>query len=202
MHIRGKDNQIADTLSHSLQVVSYLGCYNITKPCLYSSSLQCIRNKLGRAKARLGEAYSQFTSRSYQKFRTFVAFCCFASVSLSCLSVDIILALMEFLTFNKISHPGLIKHISAIKTILANFGLDISCFNDQRIRVYNKAIMKHPPLHPHIKTIINIEMLSQLVCQCDKMFKGVIYKTTFLTSFFSFMRISNLVPHSISLLTV
>ena len=90
VHIRGKDNQIADTLSHSLQVVSYLGCYNITKPCLDSSPLQCVRNKLRRAKARLGEAYSQFTYRSYQKFRTFLAFWFFASVSLSYLSVDII----------------------------------------------------------------------------------------------------------------
>ena len=58
--------------------------------------------------------------------------------------------------------------------------------------------MRHAPLNPHIKTIIDVEMLLQLVVQCDRMYMGKIFKAAFLTSFFSFLRISNLVPHSIS----
>ena len=38
-------------------------------------------------------------------------------------------------------------------------------------------------------------MLLQLVTQCDRMFMGCIFKAAFLL--FSFLRISNLVPHSI-----
>ena len=127
-----------------------------------------------------------------------MAFCCFASISLSNLSVDSILAFLEFLTFNRISHTGLLNYVSAVKTSLSNLGLDISSFNDHRIKIYNKAIMRQAPLNPHIKAIIDIDMLLQLVLQCDRMYMGVIFKAAFLTSFFSFLRISNLVPHSIA----
>ena len=111
--------------------------------------------------------------------------------------MDVILAFMEFLTFNKVSRSGLINYFSAIKTTLSNVGIDVKSFNDPRIKVYNKAIMRHAPLQPHIKAIINIEMLLQLVNQCDRMYMGCIFKAAFLLSFFSFLRISNLVTHSI-----
>ena len=50
---------------------------------------------------------------------------------------------MEFLTFNKVSRSGLLNYVSATKTTLANFDIDIKPFDDPRIKVYNKAIM--PP---------------------------------------------------------
>ena len=127
----------------------------------------------------------------------FVAFCCFASVSFSNITVHVILAFMEFLTFNKVSRSGLSNYISATKTTLSNFGVNVTPFNDPRIKVYNKAIMRHAPFQPHIKTIIDIDMLKQLVNQCDRMYMGNIFKAAFLISFFSFLRISNLVSHSI-----
>ena len=58
--------------------------------------------------------------------------------------------------------------------------------------------MRHSPLNPLIKAIINVEMLLQLVLQCHRMYMSTISKAAFLTSFFSFLRISNLAPHSIS----
>ena len=127
-----------------------------------------------------------------------MSFCCYASVNLHFLSPQIILAFLEFLTFNKISHAGITNFLSAIKTKLSNFGLDISCFQDPRIKVYNKAILRHSQFNPNIKAIIDIPMLTRLVHQCDSMHMGTIFKAAFLTSFFSFLRISNLVPHSIS----
>ena len=151
-----------------------------------------------RAKNRLGDAYSHSTNTTYhQKFKIFVAFCCFASVSISIITVDVILAYMEFLTFNKVSRSGQSNYISATKTTLSNFGINVNPFNDPRINVYNKAIMRHAPFQPHIKTIIDIEMLKELANQCDRMYMGNIFKAAFLISFFNFLRISNFVPHSI-----
>ena len=105
---------------------------------------------------------------------------------------------MEFLTFNKVSHCGISNFLSATKTRLSNFGIDIDCFQDNRIKVYNKALFRHSLFNPHIKSIIDIPMLTSLVTQCDSLYIGHIFKATFLTSFFSFLRISNLVPHSLS----
>ena len=127
-----------------------------------------------------------------------MAFCCYASVNLHFLSPQIILAFLEFLTFNKISHSGIINFLSAIKTKLSNFGLDTTCFQDPRIKIYSKAILHNSQFNPNIKSIIDIPMLTRLVKQCETMHMGTIFKAAFLTSFFSFLRISYLVPHSIS----
>ena len=59
--------------------------------------------------------------------------------------------------------------------------------------------MRHTSLNPHMKMIIDIEMLFQLVLGWDRKNIGTIFKAAFLTSFFSFLRISNLVPHSIEM---
>ena len=123
-----------------------------------------------------------------------MAFCCY----IYCLTPQIILAFLEFLTFNKVSHSGITNFLSAVKTKLSNFGLDTSCFQDPRIKVYNKAILHTSQFHPNIKSIIDIAMLTKLVRQCENIHMGIIFKAAFLTSFFSFLRISSLVPHSIS----
>ena len=55
--------------------------------------------------------------------------------------------------------------------------------------------MRSRPLSPHIKTIIDIPLLPQIVQHCDRLYMGMAYKAAFLLSFLS-LRISNLVPHS------
>ena len=57
--------------------------------------------------------------------------------------------------------------------------------------------MRDAPLNPHIKTIIDVEMLSQLVVQCDRMYMGTIFKAAFII-FSVFLRISNFVLHYIA----
>ena len=109
-----------------------------------------------------------------------------------------ILTFLEFLTFNSITYSGLANYLSAIKTSLALYGIDISSFMDPRIKLYNKAIMRHRPLNPSIKPIIDVDTLQSIMLQCDRMHMGHICKAAILLGFFSFLRISNLVPHSIA----
>ena len=152
-----------------------------------------------KAKSRLTQAFADSTSKSYQaKFRIFVGFCCFASICMSPVSPLAILTFLEFLTFNKISHSGLLNYLSAVKSTLSSLGSDTSAFNDPRIKLYNKAIMRHRPLNPSIKPIIDISLLKAITEQAERMYMGPIFKAAILLSFFSFVRISNLVPHAIS----
>ena len=58
--------------------------------------------------------------------------------------------------------------------------------------------MRHRPLNPSIKPIIDIHTLQSIALQCDRMHMGHICKAAILLAFFSFLRISNLVPHSIA----
>ena len=50
----------------------------------------------------------------------------------------------------------------------------------------------------NMKSIIDIAMLTQIAKVCDSMFMGFVYKAAILLSFFSFLRISNLFPHTMS----
>ena len=58
--------------------------------------------------------------------------------------------------------------------------------------------MRHRPLNPSIKPIIDIDNLQLIALQCDKMHMGHICKAAILLALFSFLRISNLVPHTIA----
>ena len=143
-------------------------------------------------------ALADSTSRSYDsKFRIFLSFCSFAVIDISHISPVQILTFLEFLTFNNVSFSGLANHLSAVKTSLSLHGLDVSSFMDPRIKLYNKAIMRHRPFNPSIKPIIDIDTLQAIALQCDRMHMGHICKAAILLAFFSFLRISNLVPHSI-----
>ena len=152
-----------------------------------------------RATRRLKMAFADSTSKSYElKFRLFVAFCCFASFNISNLSPLEILTFLEFLNFNNVTFSGIANHISAVKTSLSLYGIVTSSFSDPRIRLYNRAMMRHRPLQPSIKPVIDIPTLQLVAPQCNRMHMGHIFKAAILLAFFSFLRISNLVPHSIT----
>ena len=131
-------------------------------------------------------------------FQNFLAFSIFAHFQLQALTPDNLLCFLEFLASNKICHVGISHYISAIKTKLSMYGIDVVSFADPRIRYFKRAIGRSSPLKFTIKAIIDITMLTQMVTMCDSMFMGFVYKAAILLSFFSFIRICNLVPHSIA----
>ena len=53
----------------------------------------------------------------------------------------------------------------------------------------------HAPLRVNLKKVIDIPLLRSIVSQCDFTFMGQIYKALYLLSFYSFLRLSNLVSH-------
>ena len=116
-------------------------------------------------------------------FRTFIAFCIFFTIDIHHLNTDYSLAFLEFLVFNQLSQASINNYLSAIKTMLQLYGLPSLPFRDLRVS---------------FKSIIDIPLLHEIVTACNSMYMGQIYKDCFLTSFFTFLRISNLVPHSLS----
>ena len=92
------------------------------------------------------------------------------------------------------------NYLSAIKTKFLIFGLDVACFSDYRLRYYQKAVQMHAPLNVKLKSIIDIYcLLKTIVNQCDLKYMGQIFKALYLLSFYSFLHLSNLVPHTVAL---
>ena len=72
----------------------------------------------------------------------------------------------------------------------------MACFNDHRLKYYQRAVQLHAPLQLKLNNIIDVDLLKKIVAQCDFTYMGQIFKAVYLLSFFSFLQLSNLVPHS------
>ena len=114
------------------------------------------------------------------------------------LSTIFILSFLEFLLENGTSPSGVSNYISAVKSSLAMYGVSTLPFLDQRIIYFQKSLARQRQFSIKIKKIIDIPLLQKITSLCDTTWMGQIYKATYLVAFFSFLRISNLVPHSIS----
>ena len=120
-------------------------------------------------------------------------------ISLVNLSPTILIAYLQFLTTNGSSPPTLANHLSAIKANLALYGLPTQLFQDPRIKYFQKAVTLHRPFTPFLKSIIDIDTLQLIIRMCDSTYMGQVFKAIYTLAFFSFLRLSNLVPHSAKL---
>ena len=130
-------------------------------------------------------------------FRLFLAFCSFIHCTLSKISPIIILAYLEFLTENNLSHASIVNHLSALQASFALYNINLSPFQDPRIKYYQKALALHKPFKVTLKKIVDVHTLNLIIQACDTTYMGQVYKAFYLVAFFSLLRISNLVPHSI-----
>ena len=161
------------------------------------STLQ--KTLLAKASTRLHKGLTDsISSCCISKFRLFLAFCYFIQVDFKSPQVDILLAFLEFLVQNNTSYSSLSNTVSALKSKFSMYGLSTSHFEDRRIFYYLKSVKINRPLLPRPKPIIDIPLLEKIVLICDTMYQGFIFKAAYLTAFFSFLRISNLVPYSIA----
>ena len=149
-----------------------------------------------RASQRLHLGFRPSTKSAYNsKFRLFLSFCVFLNIQLHHISPLILLSFLEFLTENNTSHSNIANHISAIKACCTIYNLPLSPFQDPRIKYYLKAMALHKAFKVKLKKIVDLHTLQLITRSCDFTYMGQIYKALYLVAFFSFLRISNLLPH-------
>ena len=104
---------------------------------------------------------------------------------------------LECLHYNGVKHLQKTNYLSAIETTFLLHGLDVACFADARLKYYQKFIQIHAPLSVKLQKVIDIPVPKSIVDQSDYTYMGQIFKCVYLLSFYSFLCMSNLVPHSI-----
>ena len=117
-------------------------------------------------------------------------------IQVSNISPLILIAYLQFLYANKYSPTAMANHLSAVKTKLALLGFSTHPFEDPRIKFFQKAITLHRPFKVSLKKIIDIDTKQLIVRACDSTYMGQVFKAIYTLAFFSFLRISNLVPHT------
>ena len=145
---------------------------------------------------RLQQALRPGTHRNYRAmFKVFLGYLCFLRCSTAKVSASVLLSFLEFLTQNYVTVSAVRNYISAIKTEFSLFGLDIKMFEDPRIAYYQRALIINRPFVAKVTPVIDVKMLENITLLCDTTYMGQIFKAVYLTAFFSFARMSNLVSH-------
>ena len=72
------------------------------------------------------------------------------------MNVFSLLCFLECLHFNGVKVSQMANYLSAIKSTFTIYGLDVSCFGDQRIKLYQREVQLHAPLSVKLNTVIDI----------------------------------------------
>ena len=131
-------------------------------------------------------------------FKNFVTFSIFDNFTFQQADSAALLDFLEFLVFNQVSNESIDNYLSAIKIKLKILGLDTTPLFDPRIKYFKRSLAIIAPFRVIIKSIIDIALIKAVAQQCDTLCMGLVYKAAFLLSFYSFLRISNLVSHSMA----
>ena len=151
------------------------------------------------ATSRLTNAFCQSTKRAYATlFKTFLAFTIFLEWDIFQVTVFNLLCFLECLNYNKVKASLMANYLSAIKANFIVLGLDVSIFQDVRIKYYQKAVQLSAPMNVKLKKVIDVPLLLQIIDQCNYTYMGQVFKPLYLLAFYSFLRMSNLVPHSMA----
>ena len=75
-------------------------------------------------------------------------------------------------------------------------GFNTQPFKDERLSLYIKSHKINAVFKPKTMKLISIEILQQIVTVCNILQHPVVYKALYIFCFFSFMRLSNILPHS------
>ena len=150
-----------------------------------------------RAFSRAKSGFRPNTQRNYDSmFSLFVGFCVFLNIALQQVTSEVLMAFMEFLIGNGASYSSVVNHMSAIKAILGLHGLPIHMFDSPKIKLFIKSVQMNRPISVSFPSIIDIPLLHKIIEVCDTMYMGQVFKALYLLAFYSFLHLSNLVPHA------
>ena len=105
---------------------------------------------------------------------------------------------MEFLCQNDHSKANIANYMAAVRTLYIIHGLPTEPFRDQRIHLYLKALKLNAPFDPTIRPTLDVAKLHALLGFCETVPHSNVFKALYLTCFFSFLRLSNILQQSLS----
>ena len=125
-------------------------------------------------------------------------FCAFSNLEIHQMSTNVILAFLEFLHFNKFSPTAILNIGSAVKTTLLMHGISIHPWHDKRIAYFIKSTQRSKPPTFKLPRLIDVPTLKKIVSLAASTHNGFVFQALYIVAFCSFLRLSNLVPHSVS----
>ena len=163
------------------------------------SGSEAMKELQRKANARAHAAFRPKTRQCYTMlFRTFIGFCLCMKSPCNDMSLAIVMAFLEFLVYNKVSTHMIANHVSALRAMAIVYDIPFVALEHPKVKYFIKSLKINRPLVITKRHIMDLKTLRQIILHCPRFADSVTMKAIFLTAFFGFFRISNLVPHSIS----
>ena len=112
------------------------------------------------------------------------------------LSVQSLLAFLEYLYSNNLSYKVILNYLSSLKTSAKKYSWNQAIFNHHLINSYLRSISINSSFNPTPRGIYDIKTLSLISSTCSILDDPPLYRAAFLLAFFAFLRMSNVAPHS------
>ena len=119
-----------------------------------------------------------------------------AGLSIYQVTVVILLAFMESLVEQDFSVSNVVNYMAGIRSYVIVYGLFTSPFRDQRLQLFKRSLHYIRRFEPKTTLIIDTNLLLGILSVADTLQFPIIYRALYLLSFFSFLRHSNILPHS------
>ena len=149
--------------------------------------------------AKLLSGFRPSTLQQYRRmWADFISFQAAAGLPSYQVNVTLLLSFLEYLHENNISVAQLQNNLSAIRAMHIAYGLETAPFKDERLPLFLKAIRIHRPLNPRVLAHLDIPLLEKILYLCDHMQFPQVFKPLYLLIFFSFLRMSNVLPHAVT----
>ena len=149
--------------------------------------------------AKLLSGFRPSTIQQYRRmWADFISFQEAAGLPSYQVNVTLLLSFLEYLHENNISVAQLQNYLSAIRAMHIVHGFETAPFKDERLPLFLKAIRIHRPLNPRVLTHLDIPLLEKILSLCDHMQFPQVFKPLYLLMFFSFLRMSNVLPHAVT----
>ena len=129
-------------------------------------------------------------------FAQFIAFLEIKKIPILQVNTIALLSFMEFCYQSGLSQANISNHLSAIRAMFIVHGLNTDPFKDHRLPLYIKSLKINAVFKPNTSKIVSIDMLHQILLLCDNKPFPLVFKALYLFCFFSFMKLSIVLPHS------
>ena len=129
-------------------------------------------------------------------FALWLSFSVALELSLSQISTLIILAFMEYLQQARMSASNITNHLTVIRSLCIIYNCDISMLRDKRIPLFIKAVKLNRPVQRKYHFVIDKNILCAIANTSSQLQQLHTFIALYLLAFFSFLRLSNILPHS------
>ena len=111
-------------------------------------------------------------------------------------NIYVLLSFLEYLHSNGFTVTNISNYLAGIRAHFILHSIPTDMFKDQRIQMFVKSLQINRPLLVKTNSVFSIDMLKHIIMQSKKLEFPHVFTALYLMTFYSFLRLSNLVPHA------